>query len=100
MFELKLGRTGLPEEGISEWNGRAQAYLSVAYKTYLVNSLCELLESIRTPAQAQRESRHVHFPGDGGAVMAGRDGVQGSDARAFAERIAGYYNRCRCVNEP
>ena len=32
--------------------------------------------------------------------MAGRDGVQGSDARAFAERIAGYYNRCRCVNEP
>jgi hypothetical protein len=52
---------------MSEWNGRAQAYASVAYKTYLVNSLFELLESIRMPAQAQRESRRVDFPG-------GRDG--------------------------
>jgi hypothetical protein len=48
VFGLKLGRTGAPEEGISEWNGRARSYASVAYKTHLVNSLCELLESIRT----------------------------------------------------
>ena len=65
MFGLKLDRTGAPEEGISDWNGRVQAYASVACKTYLVNSLCELLESIRTPAQAQRESGRVDFPGEG-----------------------------------